>query len=525
VNLLPPGEGRPFRALARTFLRLSLRGSARQAYGGRYAAGPAGLLWLVALYLVVGVTTLSVVPMHPTVFSYALLVDAMTFVMVGLSFTAEAGDALFNPAERDVLGHRPVTPRTLLAAKSAGLLGFGLVLAAALNLAPLVIGGRLGDATWFAVAHVLTTGLLTTFAAALVVLAYGMAVRLVGQERFDDVAAWAQVALAVLFVAAGQGLSRLAMATPTLERAPLVAALPPAWFAALDVVLGGGSHTPALLAVAALAPLATALASVVALGRLGADHGEALARVGGAPAASRRALRRLPTLAAAPLRWWVADPVERASFRLATAYLRRDRETRLRLYPSLVVFALFPLTALTNPGPAAPFVPLASVCLLGMLPAVALESLRVSSHPSAAELFGVVPLAGTGPVFHGVRKAAIWFVAPAVAVALALSTALAPQGIGLAAAGLIALPTFTLLPGLFGDYLPLGLPPLRGRQTRRNAALMLVSTAALLALIAVSGIAWHAGRLPLLLAIETVALVAAHRALGGAIARRPRREV
>jgi len=114
-------------------------------------------------------------------------------------------------------------------------------------------------------------------------------------------------------------------------------------------------------------------------------------------------------------------------------------------------------------------------------------------------------------------------VAPGLVFAFALSTVLVPSGLALAFVGLLALPLFSLLPGLFGDYLPLALPPLRGHQTRRNAGLMLLSTVALLALVTLAWLAWRSGRLPHLLVAEGVVLAVTQRLLTRAIVRRPLR--
>src|SRR5262245_201477 len=140
-----------------------------------------------------------------------------------------------------------------------------------------------------------------------------------------------------------------------------------------------------------------------------------------------RRVQRLPTGERWPMRVWLRDPVERAAFQLATAYLRRDRDVRLRLRPSLVVFALLPLAGLVlEEQRGGHLLPLASACLLGMVPGVALEALRISSHPVASELFAVVPIAGTAAVFQGVRKAAMWYVLPALLLSVALAVAVVP---------------------------------------------------------------------------------------------------
>jgi hypothetical protein len=229
----------------------------------------------------------------------------------------------------------------------------------------------------------------------------------------------------------------------------------------------------------------------------------------------------LPTGTRWPLRVWVRDPVELAAFQLATAYLRRDRDVRLRLRPSLVVFALLPLAGLVlEDKQGGHLAPLGSACLLGMVPGVALEALRISSHPSASELFAIVPIAGTAAVFQGVRKAAMWYVMPALGFAAVLAALIVPGGLPLAVPGILALPVFTLIPGLFGPYVPLALPKARGQQAIANAVLLAVSTGFLGVIVQLTLAASRRGQLTELYVGELVVLLGVDRVLRFVVARR-----
>src|SRR5207245_458180 len=100
------------------------------------------------------------------------------------------------------------------------------------------------------------------------------------------------------------------------------------------------------------------------------------------PLPSRRGLR--PRLPAGVVR---GAPAARAACQLTAVYLRRDRETKTRLYPSLGFFLLLPVAQLfsraTYSLTAGAFV---SVLILGMLPSVILEAVRTSSHHAASEI-------------------------------------------------------------------------------------------------------------------------------------------
>jgi ABC-2 type transport system permease protein len=509
---------RALRALVRAQLRMTIRGRASQAFAGALAGRPVGMLWLFAMYAAVGAAAVPAARAGADPFTFALLTQAITWALCGVSLTSEAGDALFQPAERDVLGHRPVAARTLLVSKALVLMAFVAALGLALNLAPIVtIAWRDGAAAALvhAVVVVAAVGVLTTA----VVTVYGLVARVVPRERFEGVSAGSQVVLAVAFIGITMVLGRLVWGGQGLHVDPATSAtrwLPPAWFAALEATLAGAARpgtgvlagvalglvVAALVAPAATAPLARALARI--------DEERTL-----------RPVRAVTALEGPLFRRWLRDPVERATFRLATAYLRRDRDVRLRLDPSLVTFTLLPLAGLVfDEHAGGHLVPLTSVCLLGMLPGVVLEALRISSHPAASELFAVAPIASAGAVFHGVRKAAVWHVSRAMVVALALAVAIVPAGVPLAVPGLIAFPTFTLLPGLFGVYVPLAIPKARGQQATGNVVLLTASTVLLAVLVDATLRASRAGRLGTLYLGEIGVMLVADRALRRLIARR-----
>ena len=506
-----------FRPLLMAHLRMSFRGRASQAFSGQLAGRPAGIAWLFVMYLAIGAAMLPAAVGGADPFTFALLAQLLTWTMCGLSLTAEAGDGLLSPAEPDVIGHRPVSAAVHLAAKVAVLFAFSCSLALAQNVLPtFAIFFRVS--AWAALVHVVMVVLAIGLITVVVTLVYGLAARLVPRERFDDVASWSQIALALVFVS-------LALVTPrstmrgTIHIDPstwFLQILPPAWFAGLEALLAVGMPHVGHLAAAG----AVALGSIVLLGR-----SQVLERISDALAAVQgerggRRVRPLPTGLRWPLRGWMRDPVERASFQLATAYLRRDRDVRLRLRPSLVVFAMLPLAGLVlEENRGAHLVPLASVCLLGMVPGVAIEALRISSHPIASELFAIAPLAGTGPVFHGVRKAAIWYVLPALAFAILLTLLIVPGGLRLAIPGILALPVFSLIPGVFGVYVPLVLPKARGQQAIANAVLLASSTIMLSILVQATLAASRRNALPALYAGTVVVLAGIDRTLRVIIAR------
>jgi hypothetical protein len=515
---------RQLRALLAAYLRMSLRGKSAGTFFRAGSGTWRGTIALVLVYTAIGTAGALGASGSRSPFSYALVMHTITFVMLGMSLAAESGDLLFHRAEHEVLGQLPLAPRTLLVAKAASLMGFALLLAFSINLPAVLLGVRV---EWlpasFAAAHLGAVVLLTAFVAAILVFSYGLVVRFVDRERFDNVAAWSQAGLSAAFLALSQGLAHLVELPILRLDAPFCLVFPPAWFAALEV-LGPGQDFSRAAVLSLLGVSSTAVLAGVAVTRLAPSYSEALARLGEA-----RAPRTAPASASRPdgvlARWWLPDPVERAAFRLAAAYMRRDREVKTRLYPSLGFFLLLPVAQLL--GHAAfrfRAAAVLAVLLLGMLPSMVLETLRVSSHHAAAELFAVAPLGSAGRLFLGVRKAAVYYLlVPATAASMAWVVFLEPRAFPLVAPGLLALPVLSLLPAAFRDYVPLSVPAQTGRQSLANIVLGMINSVVGGALICLAWVAWRFGWLAHLLAAEAVLVALGAGLLARRIRNRPLR--
>jgi hypothetical protein len=516
------------RALLKCYWRMSTRGRVARAMGR--GGKPRGLIFVLVMYVVVGFFTSMIAFSHIDLFTFTIIVHSMTFFVVGMAVTSESGDILFNTNESDVLVHRPIHPRTLLLAKTLNLIAFTLILATALNLFPTFFGLAIGGARpWFPVVHLFSMAVLCIFCAAAVVCVYGIIIKFLDREKFDNFAAWSQVAMSILFIGGYQVVPRLLRRFEGLTLKPYAKylfPLPPAWFAGFDSAVAGDLPFGALLGLTGL--VLTAALAYVAIGRLSPSYGEGLAKIAETrTSAPRRARARKSRELRNPLlRWWLRDPIELRTFRLAAAYMRRDRDIKLRLYPSLAIFLVLPLIGLLDQkrGGFSAFLPLFTVWMLGIMPYQALQTLQMSHHYLAADIFGIAPLASAAPVFHGVRKATIvYLLLPSLCVVGLLIGYLAPggsQGLQLAVPGMIAIPVMTLLPGLTEDYLPLSRPAVRGDQSSKNMVVMLMSAIAMTTVLGVAYIASVFGVLWYLVGFEFVGAVLIYYSMNRAIWKR-----
>lgn len=333
---------------------------------------------------------------------------------------------------------------------------------------------------------------------------YQFCLRWFGRERLDGLMTTAQVLVSVAAVLSGQLLPQLMFRQGKILAFGLkswwIALLPPAWFAGLDDALAGtGSRGSWGLAACGVA--ATAVVLWIAFGRLAGDYESGLQKLG------QRAVRR-PTQAGRrrwidllldlpPMRWWMRDSVARASFLLAAAYLARDRDVKLRLYPALAPYLAIPLIFMfrgfgSDTSGLNGFGIAFTAAYMGMIPMLGLSLLQYSQQWQASDIFRTAPIAGPASLCHGARRAVLCLLAlPMAGILLLLVGLLSRHQISqllLLLPGIVSLPVFALIPCLAGRCVPLSLPVESAKAAGRGVTMI----GAMLSSMVISGIAWWA---------------------------------
>lgn len=501
-------------------LRLKANAAATKDQGVRSIGTK--MAWTLLVYL--GFGAFAFVFMGQPVAVLAVMLHSLTFLTVGMFVLGSAGEALFNREEAEILLHRPVPPGTILAAKIAVLVQVAVWLAGALNLFGLFVGARAPDGGLrFIGAHALSVVLEALFCASGVVVMYQLTVRWLGRERVESMLTIVQVATSVLFVLAAQIVPRL-IRMDALRAARIDAwwaiLVPPAWFAGVSDALGG-SGSAASWRLAAVGVVATALLSWLAVRHLAGSYEDGMQAVAvraSRPTGGRRSvLDRVLSLA--PLRLWLRDPVARASFRLTAAYLLRDRETKLRIYPQLasvlVIPIMFMLPGRRESAAMDGFGLAFAGTYLGLVPLTAIPLLQFSEGWRAAEVLRLAPLAGPAAIMHGTRRAVLaLLVLPLLLVFVVISVALGGDAttFQLVLPGVLALPVYALIPSVQGTGLPLSrAADAPGSAGRTGSMLLMMFTSSLHA-----GLAWFAHRQGLFwwfMAVEAVIVVVLYRLL------------
>jgi hypothetical protein len=388
--------------------------------------------------------------------------------------------------------HRPILPRTLLWAKIGVVVQVSLWLAGAFNLCGLYIGTTLHDGSWlFLPAHALTTALEALFTTSFVVVVYQLCLRWCGRERLDGLMTMAQIFIAIAAVLGGQLVPQLLMRFHGSIKFNFeswwVGLLPPAWFAGLDDAIAG-SGAPGSWLLAGIGLTTTAILLWLAFGKLARDYETGLQSMNESTATrpGRAGHRRwIETLVMMPpLRWWLRDSVERASFVLTAAYLFRDRDVKLRIYPGLAPMMVMPFIFLLqekNRSAGHPegggFGVAFSGAYLGLIPMLALNILRFSQQWQAADLFRAVPIAGPSPLCHGARRAVLVFLTlPMLLIFALLAWLLAGDSshLPLLLPGIIALPVYALIPCLGGRAVPFAVSTEAAKAAGRSMSMFVV---------------------------------------------------
>ncbi|HEV2693633.1 MAG TPA: hypothetical protein VG347_12140 [Verrucomicrobiae bacterium] len=485
--ILPEPAPSPEKVLRRLFLTLFLRGRGARGLNKqgvpKTVASKLGLtLFFYALF-----GCMALVFRNQPVFVLAVYLHAMTFIFLGMFIASSAGEILFNTEEADILLHRPISPQAMLWAKIRVLVEVSLWLAAAFNFVGLFVGFH--SSGWrFPVIHLLSGALEALFCTGCVVLVYQLCLRWFGRERLEGVMTMSQVLISIAAVLCGQILPRMVFRIDHVlnvsESSWWICLLPPAWFAGFDDAFAGSS-LPASWLLAATALLVTGLILWLAFGKLAGDYeaglqtmNETVSRV--KKAGHRRWLDRLVNVP--PLSWWLRDPVARAAFLLTAAYLVRDRDVKLRVYPGIAPMLVIPFIFLfQNHGHAGSGgvgfgIPFTGV-YIGLVPLMGLQLLQFSQQWQAADIFRSAPMPGPARLVHGARRAILFFLTLPMIVLMGLIV----WGLRgdaslllLFIPGLVALPVFALVPSLGGKGVPLSQPVDAAKSAGRSLNMIVV---------------------------------------------------
>ena len=517
-------EAEQARVLRNLYLKLMFRG--RQTAQRKPKLLNPALSFGVSLFFFVLLGLSAFMFMKLGLAGFAGSLHGLTFLMVGINLASTTGTLLFNTDEAEVLLHRPIKPRALLAAKVRVIVLVSLILAVALNACGFIVGSLRPGSSWlFLPAHMASIALEVLFCTSFVVLTYNLCLRWFGRERLDNLMTTVQVVVAMTAILAGQMVPRVIdkFDDVALQSAPAwLGLLPPAWFAGLDLLLMGKADTAPAQLLALTAVGMTALITWIAIGLLAKTYEQGLVTLNEAgPSAVKSAIKRgrfVRGLLRLPIiRLWLRDPVERTTFTLTLAGLTRARGVKLRVYPVLAQFLVYPIIifggGMGKSGVSelvGPYAMAFAGAFIAMMPAMVIDRLRPAEDSKAADLFWYAPLQQPSALFHGTRKAAILVLCvPGFLVAFVAGLLFLPdkENLLLLLPGMIALPLFSALAGVGPLFVPFSEPPEVQAHNAMGCFLASLFMFSSMVIAGVAGFTWSQGWFHWLLAVEIPVVV------------------
>lgn len=412
-------RARPFRALLKAYVLMDFRS---QQFGRVTVSKPHDLLtplfWVTGQCLLLSVITCAVLFARVDAYFFALVNLGVSMLVTATSLIVEFNEVVLDAEDLNVVGHQPVPLRTYSAARTTNLLGYVLLMTAALNLFPAIIGMGLRDAGWtYLPAYAAAALVGNLFVVGVLLLLYTTFAGGRPGDAVREVLAWTQTILIMIAFYGGQAVlrdsqDRLEVAAYNLPG--WAAYLPPAWLASFvdsTSLTGGGTKWwilgAGLLANAVLWPLVLRRVSV-AYARMQPGGTAAWQR------ATLPALKEPGRLGGVWTRLLTRRPEERASFWLCSTMLRRDADLRMRSWPALgTVLALLLLGLFTGQlsdpfvsrSPTTTVLPVACLYLLAYpLPAI-MHNLNFSRDHAASWLLWSAPVSDRVAFAEGMRKA------------------------------------------------------------------------------------------------------------------------
>jgi ABC-2 type transport system permease protein len=445
-----------FRAILEVKLTLDTRRKSNVFQNaGKQSKNPFLLSLLVNLFF--GIFPAAVVSVAGSPLVSMTIIFAIVMVMIAMVLVADFSSVLLDTTDNMVLQPRPVTGKTILAARIAHISVYLGLLTLSFSLATFV-SGSVHFGLWFTPLFALTLVLALVFLLGLINICYLLLMRFISGERLRDVILYIQIVVTIVVIGGYQLMPRLmdisALRTLDIAGRNWTYFVPPTWLAAIIDLAAGRVRQPQL--ILAVLGICGPIAAALAAGALAPSFKRGLAQLElertqkrDQPAVARPTLaRRISTL-------FCRRPVERAAFELIWQIAARDRQFKLRTYPTAgMIFIISAAMILSNPSAAGErlqHLTESKAYLLVLYVASALTPLvmiqmRYSDNHEAAWVYRALPVARPGEILGGAFKALfvrmilfIYLLVAIVVLAIWRARALPDIVVALAATAFIAL--------------------------------------------------------------------------------------
>lgn len=383
-----------WRGLVRPLMKTGFRGAPSAEQIAKQSKRPKLVPWMMRfMMLFVGLFIAALCGFLPGLFLFSLValsgVALFVFFMLLQDFQAVA----VSPLDHQVLGHRPVSPRTyLLTRLTVTMAHEGLVSSLLVGPSVIVCGFRFG---WLPAAGLLlATGLMVLGLVLALIAMYSTLIDKVGADKLKRVLAYSQLLLSCVYLVPLLLQERAFAVIEAMDGVGLegwLVALPTAWFAAFASLFSGSPGPGEWLGAGA------AVASCGGLGWLARDKLSlsSAQKLG----ATLQAQSREHSERGRPARPGIRFKRLNATATLIRGQFRHDTQFRMGAFALLPLFVIYLFLTLREPGTVDPFVSGATVFpLFGIhfavlaAPVMYLEMLFASESYRAGWIFFATPV-------------------------------------------------------------------------------------------------------------------------------------
>ncbi len=364
-------------------------------------------LWL---YVLMGLILIPLVVAGDNYFFQMSLTFAMLMFFVMTSMISDFSTVLLDIRDRVILQTKPIDYRTVGLARAIHITIYLILLTTSLA-GPSLIAGFISHGFWFGMSFVLSLGLMDLLIIALTALLYLLFLNFFDGERLKDLINYVQIGLSIAILLAYQLMGRIFEVLKlrvVFHTAWWQAILPPAWFGAL-FAWGFGHHTGRpMLGLAVMAVIVPVILFAAYLWTMPVFESQLqrLSMVAGTSRPQNRGWRRLARMVC-------RNPEERTFFQFAGLMMARERDFKLKVYPSLGFAIALPLLVIFNPAWSHETHRVNSshwylaIYMMGFMIPTVIMMLRYSSQFKAAWIYQAAPIQHRENIFRGTIKAVL----------------------------------------------------------------------------------------------------------------------
>lgn len=364
--------------------------------------------------------------MDVSLFSFCLVTLSFSMMMMVFPMIEEFGRIIANPDNYVVLAPRPISSRTYFFVKMTHICIYLLILSICLSLPPTILGiFHQGSYPFFPVIYFATSLLAALFVAEFVIGLYGSLIRALSGQTLRKALIYWQLAISVMsalftcFVSL-KLLGGLKLKMDFLEisgESKWLYVMPSGWFVGMIQFVHGDLRTLTLLLVG-LALIMPLLLAYFLFRNISLHYAQRLLSINDSPKNRKAAdtsglnIRRLDWI----LKRFLSSPESLAAFSLVSGYLRRDADTRMRIYslmgpPAMSIIFMAMISTKRAEGLSPAIAPVAFMALCFIIHST-IEMLKYSKEWRAGWILGVASIESVGEFFKGVRAAIVRWLLP-----------------------------------------------------------------------------------------------------------------